>query len=229
MPGLKLPGLRPDGSKTLTAGVYARIFLIMKLTPDTVVEAGVRLARAEGLEAVSLRAVAVSLAVTPMALYRHVTDSDTLRTLVIERIVAGTPAVASQRGSVEPLRQWATESRAALQPYPGIANHILTHWFQMPVMLATVNDLLGVAFGLGLAEFEAVAAANAVFTFVLMRVIAEQAVRDAKAVRRSLVLPRSGLALLRERRRFYEVAQLDAHFVYGLDLIIDGISARRVA
>jgi AcrR family transcriptional regulator len=204
-------------------GVY---FLVMKLTSEAVVEAGVDLARAEGLDAVSLRATAAALGVTPMALYRHVADSETLSARVIVEIVARMPVVVPEPGSVEPFRRWATEARAVLRPFPGMANYVLVHWFELPAILVTVDGLLGVAVDLGLGEFEAVAAANAVFTFVLMRVMAEQAVRDAKEVRRSLALPRSGVPHLREHRRFYEVAQFDAHFTYGLDLIIDGILGR---
>ena len=161
-----------------------------------------------------------------MALYRHVADSESLIAAVIGQIVSDLPSVVRPVASLDALRSWALETRAALSPYPGIANHLLTHWFEMPAMLAVIEDLLAAVGDIGLGGFEAVAAANALFMFVLMRVEAEQAVRDAKATHRSLRLPRTGFPLLRANRHLYQVAQFDAHFTYGLDLIIDGITAR---
>jgi AcrR family transcriptional regulator len=198
----------------------------MSLSVDVVVDAGVALVQREGLAAVSLRAVAASLGVTPMALYRHVADSESLIAAVIERIVSDLPSVVLPVASLNALRPWATEMRTALSRYPGVANHLLTHWFELPAMLAVIEDLLCAARDVGLGGFEAVAAANALFMFVLMRVEAEHAVQDAKAARRSLRLPRTGFPLLRANRHLYEVAQFDAHFAYGLDLIIDGITTR---
>jgi len=145
---------------------------------------------------------------------------------VIDRIVSNVPPVALPAASLDTLRPWALETRAALSPYRGIAHHVLTHWFEMPALLVVIEDLLSAVQCVGLVDFEAVAAANALFMFVLMRVEAEQAVRGAKAARRSLRLPRTGFPLLRANRHLYETAQFDAHFAYGLDLIIDGIAAR---
>lgn len=55
------------------------------LTPQTVVNAALALADAEGLEAVTIRRLAKDLGVTPMALYWHVRSKDEL----LERVAAG--------------------------------------------------------------------------------------------------------------------------------------------
>jgi AcrR family transcriptional regulator len=49
-----------------------------RLDRATVLDAGLQLAEKRGLEAVTLRAVAAKLHVTPMALYRHVAGKDDL-------------------------------------------------------------------------------------------------------------------------------------------------------
>jgi AcrR family transcriptional regulator len=49
-----------------------------RLTREDVLDAGIELGDEFGLEAVTLRGVAARLAVTPMALYRHVADKDDL-------------------------------------------------------------------------------------------------------------------------------------------------------
>jgi AcrR family transcriptional regulator len=56
-----------------------------------VLEATLSLAEESGLEAVSMRAVASRLGVTPMALYHHVRDKDDLLDAVIERLLGELP------------------------------------------------------------------------------------------------------------------------------------------
>ena len=52
------------------------------LSADAIVEAAVRLADAEGLEAVSMARVAAELGFTTMSLYRHVASKDELLQLM---------------------------------------------------------------------------------------------------------------------------------------------------
>ena len=74
------------------------------LTRDRVVDEALAIADADGFEALSLRAVARRLGVTPMALYRYVESSSELADLVVSRVVEEhVSAVASQ--SVKSLRK----------------------------------------------------------------------------------------------------------------------------
>jgi AcrR family transcriptional regulator len=59
-----------------------------KLTREQVVDAAIELADADGLDALTLRRLAVSLGVTPMALYWHVADKDALLDALGERMFA---------------------------------------------------------------------------------------------------------------------------------------------
>ena len=57
------------------------------LSTDAVVDAALLIADAQGLDAVSLRKVASTFGVTPMALYRHVRDKDHLLDLMAGRLL----------------------------------------------------------------------------------------------------------------------------------------------
>jgi hypothetical protein len=74
-----------------------------------------------------------------------------------------------------------------------------------------------------------VAAANVVFTYVLVRAQAEEELRSAPGGgQRDLATLRSMRAqvpLLWANRRRYRRAQLDEHFSFGLDVILRGIDA----
>jgi AcrR family transcriptional regulator len=201
-----------------------------RLSEERVIEAGLALVRRQGFAALGLRAVAGELGVTPMALYRHVADGDRLVSVVVDRIALTLPRVSGRGRWRERLRTWATQMRGALLAYPGFAHHLLLHWFELPRALVQVEELLAVVEELDLRGFEGVGAANAIFTFVIMRVELEEALRGAKALRRRIAgLRRSPESLPRLRRNLaeYETAKVDEHFAYGLSLLLDGLARRR--
>ena len=200
------------------------------LDPARIVAAGVALVKREGMGALSLRAIAADLAVTPMALYRHLPDGEALHAAVVAALSAALPQVPRAGPVRRRLQRWAQETRAMLAAAPGFSHHLLVHWFELRDALERIEHLLAAAEETGLEGFEEVAAANAVFTFVLMRVQLEEALRGAGALRRTLSGLKKTQARLRRleaHAREYQTAKTDAHFDYGLKLILDGIARRR--
>jgi AcrR family transcriptional regulator len=191
------------------------------LDRTAVLAAGCRLARRDGIDAVGIRSVASVAGVTPMALYRHVADAGDLRDAVLARLCASLPAAAE---SIDDLRRWAHGFRAWLRDVPGLARVVLLSWFELPPLLDTVEALLRVFDRVGLDGFALVAAGNSLFSYVLARAELEEAV-EASGVRRSLSWPDSQAErpLLHSLRDEYEVARLDEHFEFGLQLLIDGL------
>ncbi|MET9659941.1 TetR/AcrR family transcriptional regulator [Streptomyces sp. NPDC006510] len=61
------------------------------LTAGRITRAGIAIADAEGLEALSMRRVATELGASTMALYRHVASKDELVALMVEAALTGTP------------------------------------------------------------------------------------------------------------------------------------------
>lgn len=198
------------------------------LDKDAVVTAGVELLQEEGWDRLSIRAVAGRLGVTPMALYRHVPNSNTLLGAVLARVAAPLAEVTDSGNLASDFEAWAHRAHDRLVGYPGAAGHILVTWFEVPPVLVAVDRLLAVAYASGLRDFEAVAAVNAVFTYVLMRAQAEQAVREADAVQRSLDLAvgEGTLTHLPRLAQHYTTARFDLHFEYGLRVLLNGIAGR---
>ena len=91
------------------------------LSIDAIVTAAVRLADAEGLEAVSMARVAKELGFTTMSLYRYVTNKDELLQLMWNASVQGAGDLVLG-GSTwrERLREWATVQRDMLDRHPWI-------------------------------------------------------------------------------------------------------------
>ena len=165
-----------------------------------------------------------------MALYRHVDDGAALTRAVATRIVAGFSVVARTGDGRHDLAEWARAAHTVLREHPGAAGHLLVTWFELPAMLQCTEALLDIVHGDGLREFEAVAAVNALVMYVLMRCEAEQAVRSAGTVKRTLELAAAELPLphLTALAAHYTTARFDLHFEYGLDVLLNGISARGV-
>jgi AcrR family transcriptional regulator len=194
-----------------------------------VIDAGLALVSAEGFPALGIRALSAQLGVTPMALYRHIGGAEQLEHEVIRAIIQSMPLISSALDWPVACREWAGSARAALARYPGAAQHILRRCFELTPMLVQVEALLSAALRSGRRGFDAVAAANAVLMYVLMRVEAETAVRRAGSVKRTLrevhANPRDFPAL-HEHVAHYEIARFDDHFAYGLDVLLAGQGAK---
>jgi len=72
-------------------GRYGRRHPRPGLTPASVVAAGRRVIERDGLDALSMRAVATELGTAATSLYRHVADRDALLLAILEQIAAGLP------------------------------------------------------------------------------------------------------------------------------------------
>jgi TetR/AcrR family tetracycline transcriptional repressor len=204
---------------------------VPQLDETVVLAAGVAVVRARGVDALGVRAVAEQLGVTPMALYRYVTDGDALRTSVLEQIQRGLPVPVVEGSADDRFRTWAIATRTMLSRYPGLAHHLLLHWFESAAAIDVVEALLAVAADAGLDGFACVAAANAVFMYALMRVDAEMAVRAARVVTRKLRPVADDPArypLAHAYASEFTTARLADHFRYGLDALLAGIAGARV-
>jgi AcrR family transcriptional regulator len=215
----------------LASGVYGRI-LSLVLSPESVVRAGVESVQQGGLSSLGIRALAQRLGVTPMALYRHVDTAEALERAVVDAVLEGVPAVVRNAEFICAARAWAEGARPVLAAHPGVARHVLTNWFRLPRVLDWIEALLAAAERTCMTGPFAVAAVNAVFTYVLMRVEAEDAVRAAGVIRRKL--PKDAKSEARWPRLMantteYEVARLDRHFAFGLETLLRGMDGRNHA
>ncbi|HET6292348.1 MAG TPA: TetR/AcrR family transcriptional regulator [Kribbella sp.] len=98
-----------------------------RLDPATLASSAVRIADAEGLDAVTIRRLALQHEVTPMALYRHFSDKSDLLNAMADRLLADIrlPEPSDERWDRQ-LRAVLTAFVDALRPHPSIAGLTLT-------------------------------------------------------------------------------------------------------
>jgi AcrR family transcriptional regulator len=206
-----------------------------------IVDAGVRIADSEGLDAVSMGRVAASLDTAPMSLYRHVSSKDELVRLMVDAAWGDSP------GPLLPgedwragLSRWAWGFRAALQRHPWAAHLPISGLPIMPREIAWFEDALACLAGTGLTE-----ARKASVILLLSGYVRNLAATEADI---AAAVAASGLAVdewmasyprmlgqLADPRRFPALTAFiaagvfetvdspDDEFIFGLGRILDGV------
>src|SRR6266550_4960415 len=92
------------------------------LTRDRVVAEALSVIAADGVDGLSMRALATRLGVVPAALYRHVRSKEQLHDLVLDAVLAGVDCRADPAlPSIAQVAMLAHRLRAVLENHPGIA------------------------------------------------------------------------------------------------------------
>ncbi len=196
-----------------------------RISRVAVARAAARIVRRDGLDAVTVRAVADALAVTPMALYRHVGSAAGLRTATLELILLEVKAPPPEGRVTERLRVFAHEARTVFGRYPGVAEAVLTDWPRLLQGARIMESLLATAAGATRSTARRVDIANAVFVYVLMRAVAERSVL-AGGRRRSIPTAQAHpdrFPELAAAQGYFAEIDTDRHFAIGIDALLRGV------
>jgi AcrR family transcriptional regulator len=217
------------------------------LSLGRIVEAAVRVADTEGLDAVSMGRVAAELGTAPMSLYRHVSAKEELLTLMVDAAWGPAPDGPAPDGP-EPgegwragLARWAWAMRAGARRHPWVVRIPLNGLPIMPNEVAWFENALACLAGTGLSE-----ARKASVIMLLSGYVRNVATTEADigaAIRASGLDPDQWmasyprmLAELADPLRFpaltrfiaagvFDVADdPDDEFIFGLDRILDGVA-----
>jgi AcrR family transcriptional regulator len=222
------------------------------LSVDGIVDAAVRVADAEGLEAVSMARVAGELGFTTMSLYRHVASKDELLQLMWDASTFGAEKLVLEGDSWRAkLLMWATIQRDVLDRHPWITQMPMAAPPLGPNSLHFVERGMGAFDGTGLADADRIRVLGLISSYTLSE--ARMAYDAARALKQAVAAgaeagqsgapaaPPTFEALLRELidERTYphlyrlawapdtaetsEPSDERAEFLLGLDRILDGI------
>lgn len=114
-----------------------------RLDRKTVVTEAIALADAEGLDAVSMRALAARLGVVPMALYKHIADKEDLVGRMVDQIVEGYPRPPEEGHWRARVRFRALGAREAIIAHPWLGTAIDTRKRRTEVVLTHMNAVAG--------------------------------------------------------------------------------------
>jgi AcrR family transcriptional regulator len=206
-----------------------------------IVDAGLRVADTEGLDAVSMGRVAAELKAGPMSLYRHVSSKEELIRLMVDAAWGDSPGplLAGENWRAG-LARWAWAMRTALRRHPWAAHIPISGLPIMPREIAWFEDALACMAGTGLTEARKASVIMLLSGYVRNLAATEADIAAAVAASGLRVdewmasYPRM-LGQLTDPRRFPALTAFiaagvfdaadgpDDEFVFGLDRILDGV------
>jgi len=214
---------------------------------DEIVAAAVRLADAEGLDAVSMARVANELGFTTMSLYRYVTSKEELLQLMWNASAQGAEDLVLEGADWRArLRQWAILQRNVLDQHPWLTQMPMAAPPLAPNSLTFVERGMEALDGTGITQEETLGVIGLISSYTLSEArMANDAARAAENIRATIgedaPPPWTFEGLLRELvdeeryPRLHELAwsaepeshasgsQEERAFLFGLDRILDGI------
>jgi AcrR family transcriptional regulator len=217
------------------------------LTLDRIVEAAIRVADTEGLDAVSMGRVAAEAGTAPMSLYRHLTSKDELIDLMVDAAwgpmsYSPAKAMAAGEGWRSALSRCAWELRNAARRHPWVVRVPVHSLPIMPNEVAWFDSALACLRDSGLSEARKASVVLLLSGYVRNLAMLESDVRAAMLASGQTPLEWMGgwAAMIRDvadRERFPALATFmdagvfevddgpDDEFIFGLDRILDGIEA----
>jgi AcrR family transcriptional regulator len=208
------------------------------LTRERIVAEAVTIIGADGVDALSMRALATRLGVVPGALYRHVRNKEQLYDLVLDGVLADVDnKVDHSLAWTERVKVLAHRLRTVLEDHPGIAGLLKTRDPLGPHSLALAEAFLAPLREARLPEVQTGLAFSLVYDYTVGFALSgptsvnEQRVRDA-ATRARLhaflrSLPADRFPALVALGEHVWVDNRDERFTTGLDTLVDGLEAAR--
>jgi len=208
------------------------------LTRERVVAEALTVIGADGVDALSMRALAARLGVVPGAIYRHVRNKEQLRDLVVDEVLAEVDCQADHGLSwTEQVKVLARRLRAVLEDHPGIAALLKTRDPLGPHSLALAEAFLTPLQAAGLPERETALAFSLIYDYTLGFALSdrtsvnEQRVQDT-ATRHQLhaffrSLPADRFPALAALGEHVWADNRDQRFTASLDTLIGGLEAAR--
>ena len=133
------------------------------LNRDRIVQAALAIADAEGLDALTMRRLAVELGAAPMAAYSHFRDKRELLAAVVDAVMAEVELPDVDGRWRKPIRRLAESLRRALLAHPAVMPAVNVHGAGGPATKAVVDRVHGIVRGAGFADEQAVAAVDTLY------------------------------------------------------------------
>lgn len=157
-----------------------------RFSRERLIEVALKLVDRDGFDALSLRAVARELNVSPMALYTYVNGSDELAAMVIERLVElKAQQLRPSRSWQQALRAFAESLAELVGEHPALLQAYANGAVSTPAALGVAERVLGQLRAGGLNRRLAAEAYASVHALVLGHFLLQQAPRqhiDASAI-----------------------------------------------
>lgn len=203
------------------------------LSRPRLVRAALRLVDERGLAALTMRALANELQVSPMALYNHVRDKDELTDLLIDLMLGEVDCSATEGDWLDQLRVLVCRYHRVLAAHPNLVRAYSNEIHLGPHSLMVMEQAIGLLLQAG---FSAADAADAFFALYTYTVGFHQMGRAAPLAGSPpesngttgyyAALPAERIPALVSVGRHLNRAHGTAGFEYGLEVFLAGLRAK---
>jgi AcrR family transcriptional regulator len=200
------------------------------LSRERIAQAALAIVDAEGLEALTMRRLAVGLRAAPMAAYAHFADKRELLAEVVDAVMGEVDLPAPDGRWRKPLRLLAMSFRGALLAHPAVMPAFHTCGARGANALAVLDRAHGILRTAGFPDEHVGRAVETIYAFALGFVSLEIAWASLDPGRRHaqiFALPRSAYPDLTAVMPHVLAVDGEDRFRYGLDRILDGLARTR--
>ncbi|RJL35467.1 TetR/AcrR family transcriptional regulator [Bailinhaonella thermotolerans] len=145
-----------------------------QVTREQIVTAAIDLLDAQGLDALTMRALGAHLGVAAMSLYRHVPGRDAVLSAIVNRLVADALTGLDPGPTwTEAVTGFATAYRRMLLAHPHAVPLLATHPVDVETALPLLRGVLGRFTAAGIAQDDALITIQSVGVYVLGHALAQ--------------------------------------------------------
>jgi TetR/AcrR family tetracycline transcriptional repressor len=197
------------------------------LNQDEIIHAALRLAKKLGAENLTMRALAIELGVSTMAVYYYVPNKDALLDLLVDAVLSLVPMPAPEPERwQEQLKACTLAAFSQLYGYPGLSRMMLQR-ANFKAGRNVVRYSISVLLAAGFDQSQAALALSAFNTYVYgvyagMDMIRAKAARAVRKPRRVPTSPLENVSAVLAEFESLDPAQI---FHFGMDAVLAGIAA----
>jgi AcrR family transcriptional regulator len=206
------------------------------LSRDAVVAAARVIVARDGIDALTMRAVATELGSSPMAVYRHVQDKDQLLVLLLDELAAEIPKPHLPGEPRARLQQACRTMRDGLAQYPWVVDVLARGDLIAPNILWLLEEIVAAFVACGLSEAEAADGYRAVWQFTVGELIIQRGVAQTASLGRPpfvvdvlMNVDPEKLPTLAALRPHWVPARGKDSYGIGLSALLDGLISSSAA
>lgn len=136
-----------------------------ELNRERILDAALRIADSDGLDALTMRRLAADLGTSPMATYRHIPGKPELLGLLAERFTESLPRLDTAKDWRGEISRYFTDFYHYLSEHPGVATVLVTRPIAGPQALKSGEEALRVFRSAGMSRLLAVQAFTALASY----------------------------------------------------------------
>ncbi|MFC4856371.1 TetR/AcrR family transcriptional regulator [Actinophytocola glycyrrhizae] len=194
------------------------------LTPDRLATATLAVIDRDGLDALTMRAVAKELGMATMSLYRYVTDRDELERLVADHVLSTVNLTVPPGDWQERITELLSRMRSAVLAHAAVVPLLLRHRHSVPSSLVLIEATLAILTDAGFAGQQRVIAQRTIVAF-LFGMLQNEHHGPLSGDGTALMAAQEQFPLLAETAAAARNLAGDAEFAKGLAVVLRGLGS----